>query len=123
LLSALSPLEAAKVAAFQLRCIGLLMSGGMTMREEFRALGMVQRELAGRTMRLQDEIVRDMLAGGGTENRRDAVRGLLNPAQGFGPKILDFLHPQGGVENAPAWHRAVLEVWTRSARFADRALA
>jgi hypothetical protein len=123
LLADLSPFGAAKVAAFQLRCVGLLMSGGMTMREEFRALGMVQRELAGRTMRLQDEIVRDMLAGGPNENRRDAVRGLINPAKGFGPRILDFLHPKGGVENAPAWHRAILGVWTRSARFADRALA
>lgn len=123
LLEALSPLEAAKVAGFQLRCVGLLMSGGMTMREEFRALGMVQRDLARHTMQLQDEILHDMLGGGATARPRDAVRGLLNPAKGIGPKLIDFLHPRGGLDHAPAWQRAVLGVWTRSARFADRALA
>ena len=45
--------------------------------------------------------------GNGTR-RRDAVRGLLNPAQGYGPKILDFIHPRGGIDSRPAWHRTAL---------------
>jgi hypothetical protein len=120
LLGKLDARETIAVAAFQLRCIGLLMSGGMTMRDEFRALGMNQRALASHTMRLQDDIVREM-SGGSAGNA--GVRGLLNPARGFGPTVLDFIHPKGGIDAARPWHRAVLRAWGAGARLADRALA
>ena len=121
LLRRLDARETLGVALFQLRCVGMLMSGGMTMREDFRALGMNQRELARYTMRLQDEIVGEMLSASG--GRRDAVRGLLNPQRGFGPKVIEFIHPPKGVDAVPGWHRAVLRAWQAGARLADRALA
>jgi hypothetical protein len=123
LLQRLGRRETIGVMAFQLRCLGLLMSGGLTMRQDFAALGMHPRDLARRTVTLQNEIMNDMLATGQTSRRRDAVRGILNPSQGVGPKVLDFLHPRDGFDNAPAWQRALLTVWTSGARFADRALA
>jgi hypothetical protein len=52
--------------------------------------------------------------------RRDSVRGLLNPGQGFGPRILDFIHPRGAVSPL---HRTALRAWKRAAAAADRALA
>lgn len=121
LLKQLDKWEALGVAAFQLRCVGMLMSGGMTMRDEFKALGMNQRKMAKYTMDLQNDIVHDMLDTGG--GRRDAVKGILNPAKGIGPSILDFLHPEGGVDSAKPFHRAVLKVWRKGAELADRALA
>jgi len=121
LLKQLDGWEALGVAAFQLRCVGMLMSGGMTMREDFHALGMNQREMAKYTMRLQDDIVHDMLDS--NDGRRDAVRGLLNPAKGLGPTVLDFLHPEGGLGSVGPVHRAVLRVWRSGAELADRALA
>ena len=121
LLKRLDRRQTFEVAAFQLRCVGFLMSGGMVMREDFRALGMNQRELARHTMRLQDQIVHEMIDA--SSGGRDAVRGLINPQQGFGPQILNFLHPVGGVAAAPVWHRAVLRAWTAGARVADRVLA
>ena len=122
-LKALGRRETIGVMAFQVRCLGYLMSGGLTMREHFAALGMHPRELAKRTVTLQHEIMRDMLATSDGPRRRDAVRGILNPAVGIGPTVLDFLHPRDGVAKAPAWQRALLSVWTSGARMADRALA
>jgi hypothetical protein len=121
LLKQLDGWEAMGVAAFQLRCVGMLMSGGMTMREDFRALGMNQREMAKYTMRLQNDIVHDMLDS--NEGRRDSVKGLLNPAKGFGPQVLDFVHPEGGPASVGPIHRVVLRAWRAGAEFADRAFA
>jgi len=126
LLSRLSPVETAGVIAFQVRSIAMLMSAGINMHDHFRALGIDPRRMAEYTMKLQDEVTRDMLADAPTDHgrrRRDAVRGLLNPAQGYGPKILDFIHPRGGVAKAPAWQRTALKAWKRAAAAADRALA
>ena len=123
LLRRLSPLETAGVVAFQLRSIAMLMSAGINMHEHFRALGIDPRRMAEYTMKLQDDVTRDMLADapqapGG--RRRDSVRGLLNPAQGLGPNILDFIHPR---KTPSPLHRTVLQTWKRAAAAADRALA
>jgi hypothetical protein len=124
LLSQLSRLETAGVMAFQLRTIGMLMSAGLPMHEHFRNLGIDDRQMSQYTVKLQDEVMRDMLSAGpeGTPRRR-AVRGLLNPARGYGPRILDFLHPPRGMANAAPWHQRVLRGWTRAARAIDQALA
>ncbi|HEY1584188.1 MAG TPA: ferritin-like domain-containing protein [Polyangia bacterium] len=126
LLSRLSAVETAGVVAFQLRSIAMLMSAGINMHDHFRNLGIDPRRMAEYTIKLQDDVTREMLADashGNGAHRRDAVRGLLNPAQGYGPKILDFIHPRGGLRSRPAWHRTALTVWKRAAAAADRALA
>ena len=128
LLSRLSPSEVAATVAFQLRSIVTLMTAGMTLHEHFRNLGIDPRKLAQYTIKLQNDVTRDILAdaeaaGASHDQRSDAVRGLLNPAQGIGPRILDFLHPPNGRAGAAPWHRRALEVWTRGAFWADRALA
>jgi hypothetical protein len=94
------------------------MSGGMTMREDFEALGFDARKVAELTMELQDRIVREMAA-----TEKSGGRGLLNPSKGFGPAILDLVHPRGGMAALPVWKRRFLDVWTRAAKLADRALA
>jgi hypothetical protein len=106
--------EAAATAAFQLSCVGLLISAGLTMRDDFRALGLDQRQMSLYTIKLQDQIVRDMHAGA------RGVRGLLNPSRSIGPRVLDFVHPTGEIT---MWHRAALAVWTRGAAWADQVLA
>jgi hypothetical protein len=57
----------------------------------------------------------------GGEGKR--VGGVLNPQKGLGPAILDFVHPVGGIDSAPALNRAVLRMWIRGARLMDQALA
>jgi rubrerythrin len=126
LLSKLNRRETAGVMGFQLRSIAILMSAGLTMHEHFRRLGIDPRKMAEYTIKLQDDVTRDMLAEAPTGNgrrRRDAVRGLLNPAAGYGPKILDFIHPPAGIANVKPWHRTALTTWKRFATIADRALA
>ena len=104
----------------------MLMSAGINMHDHFRNLGIDPRKMAEYTIKLQDEVTRDMLADapqGDGRRRRDAVRGLLNPAQGYGPRILDFIHPRGGIAAVSPLHRTALKAWKRAAAAADRALA
>ena len=125
LLSKLSRVEAAGVVAFQLRSVGLLASAGFTIHEDFRKLGMDPRAMSHYTLKLQDEVMHDMLSQTptGARRRRDGVRGLLNPAKGFGPTIVDFIHPEAGIDAMPTWHRTAWHAWKRAANVFDRALA
>jgi hypothetical protein len=87
---------------------------------------MEPRKLARYTVGLQDQVMRDMIADEArtaSSAGRDQVRGLLNPAQGLGPIVLDFIHPPAGIDRVPRWHRAALRLWSRGAHLADRALA
>jgi hypothetical protein len=120
LLARQSRTDAIRAAAFQLSCIWMLTSGGMTMRDHMRALGIEPRRLAAHTMKLQDQILREMVAAAGG---RRGLRGLLNPTKGVGPRVLDFIHPPGGDDALPAWHRAALKLWKSGAFLADRAMA
>jgi len=120
LLARLSRAEAARAAAFQLSCVWMLVGAGMTMREDLRLLGMEPRRLASHTMKIQDQIVRDMIAAA---DRGRRLRGLINPTQGIGPRVLDFIHPPAGERALPAWHRLALNLWKRGAFYADRAMA
>ena len=126
LLSRLSPVETAGVIAFQMRSMAMLMSAGINMHEHFRKVGIDPRRMAEFTVKLQGDVTRDMLADapdGNGHRRRDAVRGLLNPGQGFGPQILDFIHPRGGIDSRPAWHRTAFKAWKHAAAAVDRVLA
>jgi hypothetical protein len=127
LLSRLSATETAGVVAFQLRAIGMLMSAGILMHDHFRNIGIDPRRMAEYTIKLQDDVTQQMLAdapnsGSGGTRRRDAVRGLLNPGKGYGPHILNFIHPREGAA-VPPWHRTALRVWKRAATVVDRAIA
>jgi hypothetical protein len=118
----------AGTVAFQLRSLLTLMTAGMTLHQHFHNLGIDPRKLAQYTIKLQNDVTDDILAdadaaGASRDQRGDAVRGLLNPAQGIGPRILDFLHPPNGRAGASPWHRRALDAWTRGAFWADRALA
>jgi hypothetical protein len=120
LLQRLTRAEAARAAAFQLSCVWMLISAGMTMRDDLRILGMEPRRLAAHTMKIQDQIVRDMVAAA---DRGRRLRGLINPTRGVGPRVLDFIHPPGGESTLPAWHRAALKLWKKGSFYADRAMA
>jgi hypothetical protein len=79
--------------------------------------------MAEYTIKIQDDVARDMLADAADgENRRARVRGLLTPSKGLGPTILNFVHPLRRDEISPL-HRRALRTWTRGAKWVDRALA
>jgi hypothetical protein len=125
LLRRLSTVEAARLSLFQIRCVGLLMTAGNLMRRDFEALGLQQRKMAAYTLRIQDEILREMRAGGAAAVEKSArnVSGVVNPTRGFGPRLLDFVHPRDGFAAASPLHRAALSAWARGAAAIDRALA
>jgi hypothetical protein len=128
LLAELGPVERARLAAFQLRCVALLVTAGLPLRADFRALGLEPREMASHTVRLQDEILRQMRATSREARAvvpkgRARLGGLLNPGRGLGPRVLDFVHPPEGDANVSPLHRSVLRAWTAGARWADRAFA
>jgi hypothetical protein len=121
LLKQMSAYETAKVSLFQLRCIGLLMSGGMVLRKTFSALGLDQRAMSHYTMDLQNGILKDMRAtDNGKGRKRDLIKGLVNPSKGWGPMILDFVHP---IKPMKPLHKAALTTWTAWAKRADRVWA
>jgi hypothetical protein len=119
LIEKMSRAEAARTAHFQFECIMLLMAGGFVIRDDFEALGLDQRLMATRVTTMQDDIVRQMAAAHG----RGVLRALLTPKGGFGPKILDFIHPPAGMAGASSTHRRVHRGLQQTFRALDRALA
>jgi hypothetical protein len=115
--------EAARAAAFQLSCIAYLATAGFTLRDALVTLGIDQRRVATYTTRLQDQIMHDMRAARGRPRDGAAVRGLVNPARGVGPRILDFIHPDKPEAALRPWHRTALKLWKAGALWADRALS
>ncbi|HEY8210269.1 MAG TPA: ferritin-like domain-containing protein [Myxococcaceae bacterium] len=126
-LSRMGVLGKIKLALFQARCVWLLMCAGLPVRRYFETLGMDLREIASSTVEIQGDVLaqmRDAEAGGSGQLRRRArFQGVLNPSEGAGPRLLDFMHPPGGVASRPRWHQLFLRAWTWGARVADRLYA
>ncbi|HKA92039.1 MAG TPA: ferritin-like domain-containing protein [Haliangiales bacterium] len=121
LLARMTRLEAAAASAFQIRCVALLISAGLAMREDIERLGMDGRRLATHTVQLQDRIVRDMVAAARGERKDRRIGGVVNPTKGIGPRVLDFLHPPDG--KMTPLHSAAIRLCQAGAKAADRALA
>ncbi len=121
LLARMTRFEAAAASAFQIRCVALLISAGLTMREDLERLGMNPRRLASHTVQLQDRIVRDMVAAARGEGGHRKIAGVVNPSKGIGPSVLDFLHPPDG--KMTPLQAAAIRLWKAGAAFADRALS
>jgi hypothetical protein len=125
LLAGLTRRERLGVQLFQLRCIGLLIGAGQSMHEHFRALGMEPRSMAEHTLKLQEDIMRDMRRAGrgDTGDDRATLGGLSNPRRGIGPKIFDFIHPPEGGEASAPTTRVARRILGAGARALDQALA
>jgi hypothetical protein len=119
LIREMSPAEARRTARFQLECILLLMAGGFTLHDDFRRLGLDPRLMATRVTTMQDDIVKQMVEHHG----KRVLSAVLTPRAGFGPKLLDFIHPPEGLEQASDLHQSVHRGVTRTLRALDRALA
>jgi len=120
LIARMSRAEAAGVVLFQARAIAMLIGGGVVLKSPFEVLGLDPRLMSMRVVAMQDDIVRQMVAAHG----RGVVRGILNPSSGpIGPAIIDFVHPDGGLDRATATHRALHAGVTRACVAVDRALA
>jgi hypothetical protein len=119
LIAEMSPAEARRTARFQLECILLLMGAGFTFRDDFETLGLEPRLMATRVTSMQDDIVRQMAEHHG----KGIFRAVLTPKGGFGPKILDFIHPPDGLEGVSELHKSVHRGVTRTMFALDRALS
>ena len=111
------------VAAFQLRCVGLLMSGGMVMRDDFRALGIDPRAgiYTERTLSHQRESsARCWPASAATKT---APRGSSTRRASSGQPSWSSSSPRTATTPRAACQRAALGAWERIARRADHALA
>lgn len=126
ILRSMDSLSAAKLAAFQFRCIAYLVAGGAILREDMDLLGIDQRKATDYVVKMQGDIFEQMLktpAERGVKRRRDSVKGVLDPSKGIGPAIMDFLHPQGGIDAVSPLHRAALSALTSASQMIDRAFA
>jgi hypothetical protein len=120
LLARQSQAQAAASMLFQVRSVLLIISAGLTMRPQLELLGFDLRKLASSTVKLQDEILREMWKTMGVKPGR--LAGVVNPRKGVGPKVLDFLHPPDG-KPSTGWKKTALRAWVGGARIADRVLA
>lgn len=111
--------EAARTARFQFECTMLLMASGFTFHADFAKIGLVPRQMAQRVTNMQDEIIQQMVDAHG--NR--VLRAVLNPKGGIGPKILDFIHPEQGIDSAPFWHQQLHAGLTGAAFALDKRLS
>jgi hypothetical protein len=117
LMARMSRSEKAGLGLFQARCLGLLIASGMALAAPFEALGMNQRLMTTRVAAMQDDVVQQMRSAHG----RSVAASVLNPkGSALGPKLLDFLHPEGGVAQARPLHRAIHNGMTRVAIAIDR---
>jgi hypothetical protein len=119
LIENMSAAEARRTARFQLECILLLMAGGFTVREDFGRLGLDQRLMATRVTSMQDDIVQQMAEHHG----KGVLRAVMTPRAGFGPKILDMIHPPNGLAQASALHQRVHRGIEKTLKALDRRLA
>ena len=119
LIERMSSAEARRTARFQVECILLLMASGFTFREDFTRLDLEPRQMAERVTKMQDEVVRQMVDAHG----KGVLRALMNPRAGFGPKIVDWIHPEGGLDSVTPWHRGVHQGLTRALTRVDRAFS
>jgi hypothetical protein len=120
LIARMSRAEMRGLGLFHARCLAMLIGAGLTLRVHFEALGMDQRLMTSRVTAMQDDVVRQMVAAHG----RGVVRAILNPnASTLGPKVIDFLHPEGGLARAKPLHRAIHAGMTRACLAVDQALS
>jgi len=119
LIKKMSRAEAKRTARFQLECILLLMAGGFTLRDDFTLLGLDARLMATRVTSMQDDIVKQMAEHHG----QDIFRAVLTPRSGFGPKILDWIHPPEGLAATSPLHQQMHRGVQRTLVALNRALA
>ncbi len=126
LLPQLGRIDSAKLVAFQLQCAGYLMAGGAVLREDMDLLGIDQRKATKYVIKIQSDMFDQMLKTPkerGVKKNRDSVRGMLNSSKGIGPAIVNFIHPEGGVEAITPFHRVALEAFTKTSVAIDKAFA
>src|SRR5262249_17056803 len=113
------------LSAFELGCVGMLVSAAILLREDFDALGIPPRTVTEYTLKHQQDMVRQILADVGPDRaaQKRAIRGILNPLGGLGPGIAGLFFPKSGVSRAPRWQRATLKAWAHVARRVDHVLA
>ena len=114
----MSRAEAARTRMFQVECVGLLAAGGFTIREDFKTLGLNQRQMAERVTAMQDDIVNQMVE----QNGKGVFRSILKKGK-FAPTIINFLHPADGIENAPPVHQSVHAGLMKTVKTIDRVFA
>jgi len=119
LIERMTAAEARRTARFQVECILLLMAGGFIVRDDFQTLGLDQRLMATRVTEMQDDIVQQMAEHHG----EGVLRAVRTPRAGYGPKILDLIHPPAGLEQASPMHRKLHRGVQRTLELVDRALS
>jgi hypothetical protein len=120
LIARMSRAEMAGLGLFHARCLAMLIGAGLALRGRFETLGLDQKLMTARVTAMQDDIVRQMVAAHG----RGVVRAVLNPkGSALGPKVIAFLHPEGGLDRAKPLHRAIHKGVTSACVAVDQALA
>jgi len=120
----LGPVEAARLWWFQTRMALLMMAGGLTMREEFAALGVDQSAMQRHHFDIHAEVLKQMKAaaaspaGGSRENK-----GVFRLSRAGQTRINEFLFPKEPEAERSPLHTLTLNALIAGAKAGDRLFA
>ncbi|HMR05357.1 MAG TPA: ferritin-like domain-containing protein [Polyangiaceae bacterium] len=119
LIAQMTPAEARRTARFHTECILLLMAGGFALRDDFTKLGLDQRLMTQRVTSMQDTILKEMIDHHG----KGVTRAVVSTRTGYGPQIVEWIHPPGGLDSVSPLHQRVHRGLVRTLQQVDRAFA
>jgi hypothetical protein len=120
LLARMGRLDRARFWLFQLKVNLLSLGGGLNMREDFRALGIDQRQMNEYGFRIQREVLQRIVRSDGESAPAGArLRGFFRLSKRGQQRFLDLLHPRSSDELPPG-DRRLLQGLIAVARLGNR---
>ncbi len=121
LLARTTTLERARNWAFNTELFLLTIAGGQLLDAHFQTMGLDHRELGHVSMRLHQQVIKQMEEEHGVTNG-EHVRGVYGLSRKQQTALVDFLHPKN-VSTMTARHRRALDVFDRFVRLGARAMS
>jgi hypothetical protein len=116
LLARTSAMERARNWAFNVELFLLAVGGGELLDEHFTKMGLDHRELGLTTMRLHNQVMRQMAE----ENGGAMVRGVYGLTTRQNMMLVDFLHPDKPKDSLTWQHRMARDAFSRAMKGAAR---
>lgn len=115
----LTRLEALSTAAFQTSCVLMLTASGLTLREDFNLMGLEPRIMSRRVVAMQNNVINEMINVHGSA----VLKAIMNPTDKKGSAVLNFIHPEDGLENSSKLHQFAHRSLKSAVKAVDRALS
>jgi len=79
----------------------MLTATGLTLRDDFNLMGLEPRIMSRRVVAMQDQVIKEMIKIHGNS----VLKAVSNPTDKAGDAVLNFIHPENGLESVSPLHR------------------